>query len=140
MSLWWVWWRQLLSVHNDYTLNWADLSCALEHKQLFNFDERFHVKKWQERAAEAAALLNPNIYSFYPLIAIDGSKDLSLYYNSSIPLLLNRYKTTFLYSRAEHSVQTWDESEGWRCELLIKTDLNRLCLKTSFFTQTKSDY
>ena len=115
--------------------------CEDKHKQLFNFDERFHEKKcWQWGAAVRGGPLNtkPNIYSFYPLIAIDGSKDLSLYFNSSIPLLLNRYKTTFLY-RAEHSVQTWDESEGWRCELLIKTDLNRLCLKTSFFTQTKSD-
>ena len=59
--------------------------CEDKHKQLFNFDERFHEKKcWQWGAAVWGGPLNtkPNIYSFYPLIAIDGSKDLSLYYNS----------------------------------------------------------
>ena len=30
----------------------------------------------------AGGLSRANIYSFHPLIAIDGSKDLSLYYNS----------------------------------------------------------
>ena len=55
---------------------------SIKAKQLFQMN--FMRKTLDKRlfAVRAVSSIKPNIYSFHPLIAIEGSKDLSLYYNS----------------------------------------------------------
>ena len=81
MSLWFydrILWQQLPSVYSHQTL---ELLVQSNINNCLTLMKGFMWKS-DKRGLAAAGPKQANIYSFHPLIAIDGSKDLSLYYNS----------------------------------------------------------